>query len=224
MTTPTPLVALISAVPAAIPPIQAALKTFLPDARTWNIIDDRLLEDATREGGVAVPYIAARMDRLIEHARVGGADAILVTCSMYASVAHRAHANSPIPIMGADDALFDAVAVGGFERVLVVSSGTQPLADSLQRLRQHAGPPLLFEGVVPEGSFEAALAGDTETLAKAIVAAVRNASEVPDVIVLTQYSLAPAAESVLTATGLPTLTGPELAVKALRRHIEKAYA
>lgn len=224
MTSPSPLFALISAVPTAIPPIQAAMKAFLPGATTWNIIDDRLLEDATREGGVTAPFIAARMDRLIEHARVGGADAILVTCSMYASVAHRADANSPIPIMGPDDALFDAVALGGFKRVLVVSSGTQPLADSLQRLRQHAGPPLALEGVVPEGALDAARAGETGALAEAIVAAARNVSEAPDAIVLSQYSLAPAAESVRTATGLPTLTGPELAVKALRRHIEKVYA
>jgi Asp/Glu/hydantoin racemase len=197
------------------------MAAFLPDATTWNIIDDRLLQDATREGGVTVPFIAARMDRLIEHARLGGADAIVVTCSMYASVAHRAHANSPIPILGADDALFDAVALGGYKRILVISSGNQPLADSLQRLAQHAGPALTLEGIVPEGSFEAARAGDTAVLTNAIVTAVRNASEAPDAIVLSQYSLAPAAESVHTATGLPVLTGPELAVKSLRRHFGK---
>lgn len=82
-----PRIALISAVPTAIPPICDALDQRFSEARVWNLLDDRLLEDATESGGLP-PRLRARMEWLIDQALVEGADAVALTCSLYAPVVH----------------------------------------------------------------------------------------------------------------------------------------
>jgi hypothetical protein len=208
-----PLIALISAVPAAIPPARAAFAALYPDATTWNVIDDRLLDDAD---GQIDARMAARMQRLIDHTLIEGADAVLLTCSMYAAIAHRADAVAAVPVHGSDDGLFDAVADGGFRRIALVAPGAGPLDDSLARLRATIGHEVSVDGVVAEGAPAAARVGDLDALEEAIASAVNQMSPQPDAVVLGQYSLAAAAAGVQAAIGVPTLAAPEHAVRRLR--------
>lgn len=208
-----PLIALISAVPAAIPPASAAVAAILPHATIWNVIDDRLVDDAD---GPITPHLAARMQRLIDHAVLEGADAVLLTCSMYAAVAHRAAVEAAVPIHGPDDGLFGAVAVGGFRRIALVAPGADPLADSAARIREAIGSEVSVEGVVADGAACAARAGDLDALVETIVSAVGAVSPTPDAVVLGQYSLAAAAGRVQATIGVPTLAAPEHAVRRLR--------
>lgn len=213
-TSRAPLIALISAVPAAIPPVEAALATSGSAARVWNILDDRLLQDVAEAGGLT-PSLEERMERLIEHARLEGADAVLLTCSIYAPVAHGAQGRMSIPIAGPDDALFEEAASGRYRHVLLVSSAAGPLADSMQRLREVAQGTVEVTGAIADGAVEAAREGRTDDLVAGIVAAISSAAGIPDAVLLGQYSLSPAADGVRQATGLTVLTGPELAVAAL---------
>jgi hypothetical protein len=207
------LIALISAVPAAIPPARAAFAALYPDATTWNVIDDRLLDDAD---GHIDARMARRMQRLIDHTLIEGADAVLLTCSMYAAIAHRADADVAVPVHGPDDGLFDAVASGGFRRIALVAPGANPLADSLARLRTAIGPDVAVDGVIADGAPAAARVRDHDALVEAIVSAVIQVSPKPDAVVLGQYSLAAAADEVQAAIGVPTLAAPEHAVRRLR--------
>ncbi|KQY06396.1 hypothetical protein ASD37_19150 [Mycobacterium sp. Root135] len=208
-----PLVAVISAVAAAIPPARAAFDALLPDATVWNVVDDRLVDDAD---GEITPRLAARMRRLIDHVVVEGADAVLLSCSMYAGVAHRVDADVLIPVHGPDDGLFGAVAAGGFHRIALVSPAADPLADSLARMRMVVGSDVTVVGVVADGAPAAARAADVDALVDAVVSAVSRVSPKPDAVVLGQYSLAPAAAGVQASLGLPTLSAPEHAVRRLQ--------
>ncbi|MBE3015525.1 hypothetical protein IL992_41140 [Microbispora sp. NEAU-D428] len=214
---PEPLIALISAVPAAIAPIDRALRERLPMVRVWNLIDDRLMEDAAADGGVT-PRLARRMRRLIDHAVVEGADAVVLTCSLYAGVAHEV-AGGPVevPVLGPDDALVAAVVAGGCRNVLLVSPAAGPLADSRERLRRAAGPDVTIAGVVADGAAEAARRGDEDALTRSVLAAIEGATTGHDVIVLGQYSLAPAGPVVRGAVTVPVLTGPGLTADLLAR-------
>ena len=78
-----PLVAVIHATWTASPPIVDAFEREYPEARLWQLLDDRLMADAIEEGTVT-PELRDRLRRLVGHATAGGADAILLTCSMYA--------------------------------------------------------------------------------------------------------------------------------------------
>lgn len=215
-----PLIALISAVRASIPPTLDAFSAGFPDAQPWNIVDDRLLEDANAQGGLT-PHLQLRMERLIDHALAEGASAVLLTCSLYAPVAHEAAANTDVPVLAPDDAVFLAVTDEGYRNVLLVSSAAGPLEDSVTRLRAFAGPHVTVVGALAEDAAPAARRGDTDAVVDAIASAVDASLTDFEAVVLGQFSLAPAAEALATRLRTPVLAGPQYAVKRLRTLISK---
>jgi hypothetical protein len=211
---PRPLVALVGAVTAAIPPAVQALTLEFPEARAWNVIDDRLIAEAIAAGGLT-GGLRSRMARLIRYALDGGADGVLLTCSMYGPVAHDVAASVTVPVLAADDAAFEAVVASGFSRIALVSSRPVPLADALARFgafveARQGGPE--FVGVLAEGAYDASVVGDTDALARALAAAVPGTGV--DGILLAQYSLAPASERLAALTRVPGMTGPGLSARA----------
>ncbi|MEU6645362.1 hypothetical protein ABZ863_22800 [Saccharomonospora sp. NPDC046836] len=212
-----PLIALVHATPASMAPAKAALTEELPDATVWNLLDDRLLADADAAGGLT-PDLRARMERLIDHALTEGADGVLLTCSMYGPVAHAM--TSERPILASDDAAFRDVAEQEVGTVLVVASFAAALHDAEARLTEflrERGSGSTVRGAVAEAAFAAALRGDTEQLLAALLDAVRPHADSVDAVLLAQYSLTPAAESLAKATGLPVFSGPQSAATTLRR-------
>ncbi|ARJ06827.1 hypothetical protein GCM10010988_21530 [Cnuibacter physcomitrellae] len=215
----SPLIALISAVPASIPPVTAALQAHFPEATVWNILDDRLLEEAEDEGGLT-PRLTARMRRLIDHAVTEGADGVLLTCSLYSPVARLGAQGTDVPVLGPDEAVFGAAAARDRDgAILVVSSAAGPLADSLRRIREELGEDRPVEGVVAEGAVGASRSGDIDALVTSIIDAMATTGTAWDSVVLGQYSLAPAAPTLEDRLGIPVLSGPRFAVEALRRAI-----
>lgn len=209
-----PLVALISAIPAAISPARDAFDALYPEAQIWNLLDDRLLDDANAAGGLTA-RLEERMKRLISHALTEGAGAVLLTCSMYTSVAHDVAADADVPVLGPDDAVFAAVRASGYRNVLLVSSGAGPLADSEERLRAFTGDSVIVHGALAQEAAVAARAGDVDALVEAVTSAISSAPGSFDAVVLGQYSLAPSAERVAHAVGLPVLAGPQYAATHL---------
>lgn len=215
-----PLIALISAVRASIPPTLEAFSTGFPDALTWNLLDDRLLEDANEQGGLT-PHLQLRMERLIDHALTEGASAVLLTCSLYAPVAHEAAVDASVPVLAPDDAVFLAVLDEGYRNVLLVSSGAGPLDDSVTRLSAFVGADVTVAGALADAAAPAARRGDTDAVVDAIVSAVNASAAGFEAVVLGQFSLAPAAETLAARLGLPVLAGPQYAVKRLQTLISK---
>jgi len=223
MTTHNPVIALVSAVPAAIAPATEAFASEYPDASVWNILDDRLLVDADARGGVTAD-LDERMARLIRHAAIEGADGILLTCSLYGTVAHRLAAEIGVPLMAPDDALFAAVADGGFASILLLSPAAGPLAESTGRITEHlraAGRATTITGAAVDGAAEAARSGDLDRLVSALETAYLSSSASVDAVVLGQYSLSPAAEALSERIGIPVIAGPDRAARALRSQIEQ---
>jgi len=221
-----PLIALISATPAAITPAVGAFSVEYPEAVVWNILDDRLLQDANSAGGVT-PLLKERMKRLIRHAVNERADGILLTCSIYGPVAHEIADQLAVPVYAADDAAFEATLASGAATVLVVAAGASQLADTESRLAEAAalaGVTTDFPARVAEGSLAAAVAGDTETLYASIVAAVESYAGTPDAILLAQYSLSPVADRLSAQFGVPVFAGPQRAAQKLRDAITAGAA
>ncbi|MCK2244464.1 MULTISPECIES: aspartate/glutamate racemase family protein [unclassified Crossiella] len=200
-------VALISATPAAIGPATAALGERFPAADLWNLLDDKLLADA-RNG--VTPELAERMRRLIAYAVHGGADAVLLTCSLYGQLARTSTAS--VPVLAPDDAAFDDVLARAPRRVLVLASIAAALHDSVTRLRDRA-PRLQVVGVHAPEAFAAT--GDTKALTDILLRACQQESTV-DSVLLAQYSLAPATVPLAAATGLPVFSGPRSAAARLK--------
>ncbi|MCU1417432.1 MAG: Asp/Glu racemase [Schumannella sp.] len=214
-----PRVALISATVAAIAPATSELTAALPGVEVWNLLDDRLLSDANGAGGLT-PQLDERMRRLIDHAVDGGADGILLTCSLYGPVAVRSSA--PIPVLAPDQAAFDELVAGRFAGVLVVASFGAALADSVSRLEQvfrDAGISTAVTGVVVDAAFPLARGTASEDLDEVLIGACLPALTGVDAIFLAQYSLAPAASALAAGTGVQVVSGPASAARLLQRSL-----
>lgn len=208
-----PLIAFIGATPAAIPPARAAFAEHFPEATLWNLLDDRLITEAVAAGGLT-PALAERMSTLVRYAVDGGADAVLLTCSMYGPVAHRF--DGPVPVDASDDAAFHAACSSGYERIVLLSSLPEALRDAEERFGAFAGTDApAVTPVLAEQAFAPAAAGDTEAVVDALAAAVA-AAEPADAVLLAQYSLAPAAAGLADRLGLPVIAGPGRAALRMR--------
>ena len=214
-----PTIAVISAVSAALEPARTAIHSALPDAQVWNLIDDRLLDDAQAAGGVT-PRLAARMHRLIDHTIAENAGAVLVTCSMYSdTVANRD--GDDVPVLAPDDAAFDAVLAAGWRTVLLVAPLEEALLDSRTRLARYAASahrPLEIRGAVasnlPQGSSRT-----PQALARSLGDVITSAGTDVDGVLLGQYSLAPAAGALASELGIPVLSTPGCAARRLAEHL-----
>ena len=215
----TPRIALISAVTAAIPPADAALTEAFGQVRVWNLLDDRLLSDADARGGLD-DGLRARMNRLIEHALAEGADAVLLTCSLYGPVAQAF--SSQKPVLAPDEAAFADLARSGYGRILVVASFDAAKDDSVDRLSgalATAGGDAAVTGLAVPEAMAATKAQDTDRLVSALVDACRPLASELDAVFLAQYSLAPAGRRLQEAIGIPVVSGPASSAAALHRHL-----
>ncbi|GAA1421168.1 hypothetical protein [Agrococcus citreus] len=213
-------IALISATPLAIAPATAAVSAAVPSSTIWNLLDDRLLADLKQQGEMTGP-LAARMDILIESALAGGADGVLLTCSQYGVRAdHRDPATDGVAVISADGPLFEDVVALAPASVLLVASLESAAADSTARLDAAfaaAGAVTSIRSVVVP---MAANPLPSAELAAHLAAAISEVTEAYDVVVLAQYSLAPAAEELRTHIAVPVLDGPSVAASRLRDAIE----
>lgn len=218
----TPRIALISATPLAIPPATAAIRDALPDAMVWNLLDDQLLPDAQEQGGVT-ETLARRMDGLIDLALEGGADGVLLTCSLYGVVAEK-RGGKDVSVLSPDGPLFADVIDAKPARVLLVASLQSAGTDSSERLSRactSAGLTVDIETlVVPD----AATPLPAEELARTLLGAISTATAPYDLVVLAQYSLAPAASELRTHLDSPILDGPSAAARRFAEEQERTVS
>lgn len=212
--TTSPVIATIHASPVTILPVRSAFEEKFPSADLWHLLDDRLVTDAERAGGLT-EVLHQRMATLIQYAIDAGADAIQLACSMYAPVAHAVA--YPIPVLASDDSLFNEVIRLRPGSVTLLSSLEPAAKDSCERLGSALTAadlqPRIDDIVVAEAKTAAAM-GDWVQLGHALIEAARIHNET-DVLVLAQYSLAPARTRIADTVNIPVLSGPHLAAMTL---------
>lgn len=221
-----PRIALISAVPTAIEPARAALEHDIDGVDVWNILDDRLLADASAANGVT-PQLHDRMTRLINHARTEGADAVLLTCSLYGGVA-RSY-TSDIPVLAPDDSAIADAARGQFGSIAVVASIPAAMEDSVSRVRDAVSTPgqgadpdpgstdgTAVWGVVPDALHELISQKRFADAAQLTANALTQRQEAYDAVFLAQYSLSPLRTSLAGLLSVPIISGPSSAARHLR--------
>lgn len=179
------------------------------------------LLDAAR-GGVPV---AARVRAHVEALVAAGASVVVCTCSTLGPVAESAgRGSSAVPVVRVD-APFAAEAVRDGGRVAVVVALVSTLAPTTELLAaaaRRAATQVELEPVVCGDAWAAFEAGDLAAYHRAVADAVRDAvvRRRPDVVVLAQASMAPAAR-LLADVPVRMLTSPGSAVA---RAVELARA
>jgi hypothetical protein len=218
-----PLVAVINASPASMAPAAGGLAEGFPEARIWQLLDARLVSDADEAGGLT-PALRRRMLALIGYAVDGGAEAILLSCSMFGPVVTLARQLHGVPVLSSDEAVFAQAAeqAGGDSTIVILGSLDSAVADSLSRFRAArdqqpgSGAAIRLIGVSAPGAVQAALDGDDAALLDCLLQAVAGRAGGADLILLAQYSLAPVHAELQSRLGTTVLSGPLLAARRLR--------
>src|ERR671915_982860 len=96
--------ALIHTVAGLVPRFRELTAELLPGVETFDIVDETLLRDATREGRVSLDT-ARRLFAHLAAAEAHGADAVLVTCSSMGGAVDAARPFSGVPVLRIDQAM-----------------------------------------------------------------------------------------------------------------------
>ncbi|MFJ9899936.1 aspartate/glutamate racemase family protein [Streptomyces sp. NPDC091280] len=218
-----PTVAVIHATPASIGPARTALAEGCPEVSVWNVLDDRLVGDAEAAGGLT-PALSDRMLSLIDHAVHGGADAVLLSCSLYGPVLERARRHHGLPLISSDAELFTEVSRRRFDRVLLLGHSVPAVRDSVDWLRRalsatESGERTEVTGQTAPEAATAAARGDLDALERSLTEAALPYLGAVDAVILGMFSLSPARAGLEKALGLPVLSAPPLAARSLREQV-----
>jgi Asp/Glu/hydantoin racemase len=212
----THTVGLIHAVLPAIAPLQAAFAADLPHVRLLNLLDEALLKEAERLGGIS-PTLVRRMTGLVAMHESAGAEAVLFTCNAYSPYVDQVRGQSAIPVLPIDDAMLEtALAIGRRLGVLAtVAAGLEQQRQGIERAAAR-GRKVEVEAVLRTDAFDALNAGDAEKHDCILLDELERLAPKVDVVLLAQASMAGLADKVPRETPVPVLSSPRLAVKRVK--------
>jgi Asp/Glu/hydantoin racemase len=210
--------ALVHTVAGLVPRFRELASEVMPEAETFDIVDETLLRDATAEGRVSLDT-ARRLMAHLAAAEHHGADAILVTCSSVGGAVDAARPFAGVPLLRVDQAMAEqAVASGARIGVLATLSSTlEPTAELIRRTAAEAGREVEVRAHVCEGAFEALRSGDTERHDRLVLDGLEQLLGWADVIVLAQASMARVLDRLdEVQRRTPILSSPRLGMERMR--------
>jgi Asp/Glu/hydantoin racemase len=210
--------ALIHTVAGLVPRFAELAAELMPDVETFDIVDETLLRDATRERRVSLET-ARRLFSHLAAAETHGADAILVTCSSVGGVVDAARPFARLPLLRVDQAMTEqAVERGARIGVLATLWSTlKPTAVLIERTASEAGRSVEVRDRLCDGAFEALQAGDTGRHDAVVRDGLREVLGWADVIVLAQASMARVVDTLSEdERQAPILSSPRLGMERMR--------
>ena len=190
----------------------------LPDVEQFHMVDESLIKNTIRAQKLTRTTIR-RVLAMVQLARDGGADAVVVTCSSIGPAVSLAHRIFDFPVIRVDEAMAEEAVRAG-RRIGVAATLRTTLEPTVALLREKAVAAQRQVDVVEslcEGAFEAVLSGDTATHDRLLTDALTRLVSAVDVVVLAQASMAGVVQKLPADPGrVPILSSPELAVKSAR--------
>ncbi len=211
-----PRIALIHALTMSFGPVADAFARLWPQPQIQNILDDSLSVDRERAGALTSEFYE-RIKALADYALRCGADAILYTCSAFGPAIEAVAREASVPVLKPNEAMFDqALKTGG--RVGMIATFQPSIAGMEAEFRAQAGnrPATIASLCVPD-AMAALRRGDAAAHHALLVQAAREGAQEFDVLMLAQFSMAPAREAVQAAVHCPVLTSPDSAVARLKQ-------
>jgi hypothetical protein len=207
-------ITLVHALKHSIVPIEAAFASLWPGPSLMNLVDDSLSADVARDGRIT-DAMTERFLQLGRYAKGTGADAILFTCSAFGPCIEAvAREQAPMPVLKPNEAMIEQAVAKG-RRIGLLSTFPPTLVSM----------PPEFPGsveIVPKlavGAMAALDRGDRAEHDRLVAEASKDLRDC-DLIALAQYSMAPAAALVESASGRPVVTTPDSAVLKLKAALQ----
>jgi len=213
-------IALIHALTMSMQPVTEAFARAWPEAETLNILDDSLSRDRATMDDVT-PAMTKRFDSLLAYALDIGAEGVVFACSAFGPSIEAARAATSIPVLKPNEAMFEAALERG-PRVGLLATfepSLPPMREEFDALAAARGVELTLHTHCAPDAMQALRDGDREAHDR-IVAEAATALDDCQVIMLAQFSMAPAAGAVRPSVDCPVLTSPDAAVAKLRRLLE----
>jgi aspartate/glutamate racemase len=214
MSVSSPRVALIHALIQSIEPINDEMERAWPQAMRTHLLDDSLSNDLAHSDRGLDASMHQRFERLAQYAEHCGAQAIIFTCSAFGPCIEAVSTRRPhMPVLKPNEAMVaEASAMGG--RLGLIAS----FAPTLLSMPAEFSPDIDLQTVCVPDALAALQRGDGPTHDLIVVQAAQSlAQQGCTAIALAQFSMARAQTAVAHAVGLPVLTTPGSAVRALRQ-------
>ncbi len=215
-------VALIHALTMSFGPVAEAFAKLWPEAQTQNILDDSLSVDRERAGELA-PEFYERIKALADYGLRCGANAILYTCSAFGPAIEAVARQVNVPVLKPNEAMFDEALQRG-RRIGMLATFQPSIGGMEAEFRAQAGSRQaeIRSFCVPE-AMAALRRGDANAHNALLAQAARSKGQDFDVLMLAQFSMAPARDAVQAAVRCPVLTSPESAVTRLKQLIQGSH-
>lgn len=210
-------VGLVHAVLPALAPMRDVLTRRLPGVRVLNVLDEGLLSEAERRGGL-VPETIERMATVIGLLAGAQVDAVLLTCTAYSPAVPEMQRRFPgLPILAVDQTMVErAIALGHRIGVLAtVEAGLAQQKSLLNEAANLAGATIEIVSSLHPEAMDALRRGDREEHDRILLAALPPLLENVDVALLAQVSMSPLAAKLPSNLRKPVLSSPELAAERL---------
>jgi len=214
-------IGIIHATCNAVPPLNAAFKEIAPDVTVLNFVDEHLQYYANQIKGIddKVHRDFVNMAITAEEAKV---DAIIVACTVLTPIVDVVKPFITVPIIAVDYPMLNT-AVNNFRKIGVVAtnapSGPATKAQ-LEHIAKELGKKIIVDTEINTQAMAELKAGNVEEHNRLnALAAEELKKRGCEVIILAQITQA-SAEEETKQLGLPVLTSPKEAVKAVMQLIE----
>jgi len=211
-----PRIALIHAVAVAMAPVHDAFRRLWPEAVCDDILDTSLSRDRERDGELT-PSMIGRFRLLAGYVEDNGADGILFTCSAFGEAIERAAAETRIPVLKPNEAMFEAaIATGGRLGMLATFAPSMAgMEAEFRDIAEAAGSTAILTSHCVAGAMAALQAGDGATHDRLLAEAAPRFADC-EAVLLAHFSTSRAEAAVRQAVSCPVLTAPGAAVEKLR--------
>lgn len=212
-------IALVSVTLNAVNPMMEYLQQKEEPFEIRNYLDSYLLQKVNKEGGINDSSMK-RMVQMLANACEDGADAVLLTCTIFSPYAEHFGAILSKPVICPDGAMLNAVAQrDGKTAILCTFSGTLDITRDLYlSYRVRNGKSKEVDMHLVPGAWEAVQNGDMDLFDQFIQNKVRELDEEYDQIVLAQISMVRAAKGLVT-NHARLYTSPDSAYEALMEEL-----
>jgi hypothetical protein len=212
-----PRVALISSTRAVFGPVEAAFREGFPEARILHLLDETLLEDFRREGGLS-PHSRHKALLMALTAQEAGVEGILVTCSTLSPSVDDLRPFVKIPILKIDESVIEEVVriaekIGLLATAETVLKSVEPL---VMKKAQELGRKISIRRFI-KGDIWPPLPKDPAAFYRAIADAATEAAQDCQAVILTQVSIAPGRDFAEEKLQSKIYASPAYAVQALRK-------
>jgi aspartate/glutamate racemase len=210
-------VALVSSTRAVFGPMEAAFREEFPEAQVLHLLDETLIEDFRREGGLS-PHSSYKALQMAFTAQDAGVDGILVTCSTLSPSVDDLRPFLKIPIVKIDEPVIEEVVRSSEKIGLLATSETvlksvEPLV--MKKAKEFSRKISVRRFV--KGDIWPLLQKDPVAFFRAIAAAATEAAQECQAVILTQVSIAPGRDYLEKKLREKVFASPTYAVKALQK-------